>query len=481
MVDVVCPEPSDLPRYGGSVFISYARADDEKPPFEDAVQGWVTFFWHQLRWELTDAGVHQAKLWRDRYEIEPAEIFSDKIEAALRGARLFVPILSPNWVQREWCIRELRRFCEFRAGKRDPHDGIVPVIKMMPPEEDIPPQLANREGYRFYEKDATGKVREFYWRGLQDRQAYLEQVKRVADWIAGRLLAAAPERSRNSKRQPERIVFVAASTDELRDARQRLVNDLRRAGYTVVPEDGYLPDTHSRAEQAIRDLVTKAETSVHLLGASEGSTPDGGTEAITRLQLRLAREHADRATGSFPRILWAPKWLPSAPSEKRDPFEVIQKFGGIVAGEEVYAEDVTGLSQWLRGRLDGPRGSEGAATQLLVVSAAACDDGLASTLANRLQGGTLRVRPFFADDSLPDAEGPALVPWGDAALGDVGVLLEKLLGSQTRVILLQLPGGEEQAKRRFFREGVYAERLTSLPADRKAARDLLAQLEIFEP
>ena len=54
----------------------------------------------------------------------------------------------------------------------------------------------------------------------------------------------------------------------------------------------------------------------------------------------------------FPRILWAPKWLTDRTKGKRDPFEVVQRFGGLGPGEEVYAEEVTDLSQWLRGRLD---------------------------------------------------------------------------------------------------------------------------------
>jgi TIR domain len=88
----------ELQKYGGTVFISYARADDAKPPFDKATKGWVTLFWHQLRWELTNAGLPEAKLWSDRYEIEPAEEFTEKIRAALQQARLLVPILSANWM-----------------------------------------------------------------------------------------------------------------------------------------------------------------------------------------------------------------------------------------------------------------------------------------------------------------------------------------------------------------------------------------------
>ncbi len=93
---------SEVPNYGGTVFVSYARADDERMPFHSSADlgaglGWVSFFWQMLRFALTNAGLHQAKLWLDRYQIEPAECFTEKIEAALKEARLIVPILSPNW------------------------------------------------------------------------------------------------------------------------------------------------------------------------------------------------------------------------------------------------------------------------------------------------------------------------------------------------------------------------------------------------
>jgi hypothetical protein len=45
------------PTYDGSVFISYARSDDEKFPLDPNAAGWVSFFWDLLRFALTDAGL----------------------------------------------------------------------------------------------------------------------------------------------------------------------------------------------------------------------------------------------------------------------------------------------------------------------------------------------------------------------------------------------------------------------------------------
>jgi TIR domain len=469
---------SAAPNHGGTVFISYARADDEKPPFDDTAQGWVAFFWQQLRFELTNAGVNQAKLWLDRYDIDPAEDFTEKIDAALREARLIIPILSPNWVSRSWCQRELERFLELKSK-----DCIVLVKKRELPEQDIPAPLRNRQGYNFFRKEPGKGVHEFYWRGLKEEAAYFDEVRRMADWISERMRANA-QPVKSARATSGRSIYVAAPADELRDPWQRLVNDLKGAGYVVLPAEAWLPDTALQADEAVRAALGRCEVSVHLLGTTEGMKPEGSDEGIVRRQLRLAREHA----GGFPsflRILWAPKWLPEHP--KRDPFEVVNRFGTVLKGEEVYAEEVTDLSQWLRGRLDERTKPEMLDPEqlLLVAGGSADDDDLVNILANRLQSDEIKVKPLFAGNPMPPADAAsaaaALVPWGKADQASIDALLSSLSACAPRLIVLRLPGGDEIAKRRFFREGIYCEPLDAVPPDRKAARELLVRIEIVQP
>jgi hypothetical protein len=469
------------PPADGTVFISYARADDEKPPFDDTTQGWVTFFWQQLRWELTNAGISQAELWLDRYDIEPAEEFTEKIEAALREARMMIVILSPNWVSRPWCQKELQRFMEMKQGNAS--DCVVLVKKWEPPESDVPEPLRDREGYKFFAKEPNGQVREFYWRGLHDKDAYFDQLRRIAEWISERMLASTRV-AKPADTAGRRVVYVASPDEELRDAWQRLANDLVAAGYAVLPAEGRLPDNAAQADEAIRSALGRSEMSVHLLGDIEG-VKDRTKEGIVRRQLRLAREHAGPA-GKFPRILWAPKFLPEHKDTERDPFEVVKRFGVLSAGEEVYAGEVTDLSQWLTGRLDHTKPEMTHPIQtLLVAGGSAEDDDLVGTLANRLQSGYVKARALFANDPMPNSDATpaaaALVPWGKAELASINTLLASLSERATRLVVLRLPGGDEAAKRRFFREGTYSEALDALPPDHKAARELLARLEIVQP
>ena len=157
------------------MFISYARADDKQPPFDDTVQGWITFFWQHLRWELTDRGLAHVDLWRDRYEIDPNEQFTKKIEAALNAAKLVIMILSPNWPQSPWCLAEATYFAGLHP---DAIEKTILVKKLeLPPGIKLPDEvkkiLENREGYKFFEKDTSGYVKDFHWRGLQNRECLL--------------------------------------------------------------------------------------------------------------------------------------------------------------------------------------------------------------------------------------------------------------------------------------------------------------------
>ncbi len=98
-----------------------------------------------------------------------------------------------------------------------------------------------RVGYRFFTQDDKGALHEFYWRGLQDRTAYFALLRQIAQLIIERL----DLKTSGNKEEPpaRRTIFLAVAAHELRDARQRLVNDLRSAGVAVVPAIDALPDT----------------------------------------------------------------------------------------------------------------------------------------------------------------------------------------------------------------------------------------------
>jgi TIR domain len=98
------------------IFLSYARADDETPPAAGDRPGWVKFFHDNLWCELKQRVSRDLRFWRDVNDIEPDGDFAREIEDALRNAIMMVAVLSPNYVARPWCRRELESFTKASAG-----------------------------------------------------------------------------------------------------------------------------------------------------------------------------------------------------------------------------------------------------------------------------------------------------------------------------------------------------------------------------
>jgi hypothetical protein len=98
-------------------------------------------------------------------------------------------------------------------------------------------------------------------------------------------------------------VYLAETTGDLRDQRDKLRRDLQRHGYTVLPAEP-LPLEAAAAEDAIRANLAKCRMSVHMVGRIYSLVPEGGSASVVEMQHELASERArdDR----FVRLLWVP-------------------------------------------------------------------------------------------------------------------------------------------------------------------------------
>jgi len=95
--------------YDNDVFISYGHIDNQ--PFGDPGGGWVDIFHEHLQNFVNVHVGHRAKVWRDK-RLTGGEIFSDEIEQQLRSSAVLVSVISPAYMQSEWCNRELVGFAK---------------------------------------------------------------------------------------------------------------------------------------------------------------------------------------------------------------------------------------------------------------------------------------------------------------------------------------------------------------------------------
>ena len=281
---------------GTAVFISYARNDDLKPPFDDATHGWVTFFWHQLRFELTNSGLPEANLWLDRFEIEPTEEFTPKIEAALRDAELIIPVLSENWIKRDWTRPGTGEVSGARTPP--PTTASCSCSRTNPNPSRARPRSRAAKATASSSASRPARCASSTGAACKTRRRTTPSSRRSPGWIADRLLRSASSQPHVTTPAKNRTVYVAVAADELGDARQRLVNDLTAAGYTVVPAKDRLPDTLAAAEAEVGAALAAAELAVLILGENDGVIPGrraGGDRAAPASPCPRAR----RATGAL--------------------------------------------------------------------------------------------------------------------------------------------------------------------------------------
>lgn len=431
------PDGSNLTAQGlQHIFISYARDDDEPPPGQPDAQGFVTHLHNQLLYELKQLGQPRPHLWRDTKRIERGMQFEPELEEALAGSCLLLVVLSRNWIDREWCQRELEVFAR-RFGHEDERslrERIVIVRKNEVERTAHPKLLQGQEGYSLYDVDPESRAElHFFVRGKvvpKWESRYHDEVERLARYLWTRAQAKGPvrlEAQKSAMRAPEsaearsaapadpasggRAVFVSKPATDMIQAYDTLVRELGNRGYRVVPDPGIsLPHT-AEAIALVDEALAAGEFSVHLIGKQSGFAPEGGTP-IVQLQLKRASEHVDRAVSEDPadarrfhRIIWAPRTLPDLGIADRSPAEAVARLCDHLETDKILGDTLVTFGQYLVDHLEKttPRPSRPPAAlgegACVYIEHQEADSAYADDLAERLQQAGLNVSlPAFDGD-----------------------------------------------------------------------------------
>jgi hypothetical protein len=322
-------EPSQqrvIAKFLSDVYISYAHLDNQ--PFGDT-KGWVDQFVEILRIRLGQLLGREPEIWFDM-RLQDNQYFADELGSRLSATCLFVAIITPRYVNSEWCRGELREFHR-RAAETGgviiaDHSRIFAVNKIPVPRENLPEEVKGFLGFEFYELDDQGRPREFspelgpnkdqkYWDKLDDLTWH---IKSTLERIKG---------SRTEPLLPEVMVYLAETASDLRGERESVRGELQARGYHVLPDQA-LPHKSPDYQNAVRECLVRTKLSIHLIGSSYGFLPEGEDErSVAVLQADLAAERA-AADPSFSRLLWIPPGL--HPKERRQQafVERLQSSGG---------------------------------------------------------------------------------------------------------------------------------------------------------
>jgi hypothetical protein len=429
-------------------FISYAHLDDEALIAGD--QGWISELHRLLEIRVGQMRGERPKIWRD-LKLQGNDIFADTIVERLPRIAALVSVVSPRYVQSEWCNRELTEFC--RAAERSggvrigDKARIFKVVKTPVKAERLPEQVQPMLGYEFFVYDEAGRPRELSREYGGKERAFLTKLDDLAYDIAqlldlmsnGEVPEAAPSKG---------TVFLAETSYELREQREEIKRDLIRNGYEVLP-DRALPLVAPELDALVREQLLRSTVSIHLIGRNYGVIPEGATQSVVERQQALASEVAAggaAATGKLSSVIWLPQGLEIDDERQQTFVRHLQTSPAVHAAAELLEVPIEDLKTIIYRKLAPP---PPAVVKAAAAAALPAEQEHARVYILCDQQDTETTRPL--EDYLFDAGFEVILPFFDEDEAQARLEHEENLRSSD-VILLYWGAGDELWLRRKLRE-----------------------------
>lgn len=293
--------------YNNDVFISYSHIDNQ--PFGSPGGGWVDIFHEHLQNFVNVHVGRRTNVWRDR-RLTGAEVFSDEIEQQLRSSAVLVSVISPGYMQSEWCNRELVGFTKAAQDRGNLRVGnlqrVVKVLRLPVERSVLPPLLDEVLGGQFYRVDpASGRARDLLLDSsadaLQVFRARVDDVAQDLSRLLGSMVTSGGAATAAPPAPAADTVFLAWTTGDLSEEREKLRRELEARNYRVVPTRAPPLDAAGVRESVLAAL-REAKIAIHLIGALYGFVPEGEERSIIELQSDEALYQASNSAAA--RIFW---------------------------------------------------------------------------------------------------------------------------------------------------------------------------------
>jgi hypothetical protein len=294
-------QPTEMP-FDTDVFISYAHLDNQ--PLTAGSQGWVSDFHEALGKRLGEVLGKAPRIWRDP-KLQGNDVFAREIEERFGKTAVLVSVITPRYLESEWCRRELSEFWEAARSTGGPVVGnkarVFKVVKTPVERTRMPPPIEPLLGYEFYRlQPGTGRPLEFnrvygpdaerdFWVRLNDLAYDLADLLERIEQPGASPVAEKP------------TAYLATATADLQPQHDALRRELLRHGYGIRP-DRELPLRSPDLEAAVAEGLEKSRVSIHLIGADFGVVPEGGADSQPAVQALLAAARA-RVAGLV-RLVW---------------------------------------------------------------------------------------------------------------------------------------------------------------------------------
>jgi hypothetical protein len=333
-------------RFAKHLFISYAHIDNQ--PLTPEQQGWITRFHASLEALLSMRMGGKAQIWRDE-KLQGNDIFADEIVDQFAQTAVLVSVLTPRYLNSEWCNKEVAEFCKSAEQSGgvvvENKSRIFKVLKTpVDKQESLPSVMKDVLGYEFFTFEGETPLELDPAYGEKYAQDYNRKVGKLA-WDISQLLKKLEtdtgDSGHDEQTTAKATIYLAECSYDRKETREILEGELRRHGYTVLP-DQQLPQDEKDYVAAVERLLERCRLAIHLVGESYGAVPDGPSQkSVVVLQNELAVQRSK--SGALPRVIWLPEGTHSEQAPQQAFIEALHQDAEAQFGADLITGDLEDL------------------------------------------------------------------------------------------------------------------------------------------
>ena len=275
------------------VYISYVRLDNRSRLDQ---KGWVTTFHEDLRQLLRRRMRREVKTWMDQ-RLQPVdEVFNDVV-AQFSNTAVMVSVLSPGYLNSEWCMKELNEFCRVAEQTGgvvvDDRPRVFKVLfEPIDPESmgRMPPGVRNPLGYEFFEFNTLdGRIQRYDPTfGQESKEKFIRKISDLADDIARILptLSAAPQ-PETPARKHSRILVSYQREDSAGHAGRLFDKLIEQFGEDRVLMDIDFVESGEDVTKLVEDIIDSCDVLIAVIGKQWRS--ERLNDPNDRVRLEIAR------------------------------------------------------------------------------------------------------------------------------------------------------------------------------------------------
>jgi len=354
------PLPTVEQLKSSDILISCAQLDDQPSP--PSGEGWVSKLRRNLKVKVEQLTGEPINIQCAPLPPGSAEL-DDTILNGMAGARTMLTVVSPPFLKSGGCQAGIQHYKNSVStsdlGNAALRSKLFKIVKTPVGESDINPEVAETFqqllGFDFFDIDSTtGRIREFddsY--GDIAAHRYYERIYDVAFEICQGFQQQQVLRdsnvigSQSSTSHISKTVYLAETTSELRQHRDRLRRELLEQGHRVLPDQS-LPMVKEELESVVAAYLSQCSFSIHMVGNSFGMVPENTSDSVVVLQNSVASRFS--VDHPLNRMIWMPRDLAPSDDRQNDFIESLNNDPDSQRGAEVIRDSFENLKQLLSER-----------------------------------------------------------------------------------------------------------------------------------